>query len=1088
MADPTPAPEPKTSPPSAPTRRAWDRARLVDLGLETLSLSMLAFIATGLVVWSGRREISRELAEAWLRDHGIEAAVELDDLDATGFTGKIRLGARDNPVFAADRLEVAYDLAAPWNGEKFGIQTKAVRLVRPRVLASLDEKGQVRFGALQPLIDEALKSPRKPNVPGPAILVEDARLDLITPGGRARITGDASMDDGQLLRFDGRLAPLRYAVRDLALDAKGATVSARKRGDRLTLEVSLSIDSLDSKAADLADASAKLSADLPYPDLAQMTASGPLEARLALRANGGRLGDGQVEDAAGDLTLTGRIQGGLDDFAFLGRSRGSLRGARLSAPSLDARDASLALDLTRVSAGRAQGRITAQGAASAELRAAEAVAAGTAVRGLRARGGSDSLGLTADGKALTVSAPLSIDADAARLASGALALSSARLNAKGRVDQGPGGLSLALNGSAGGHSGVSAPDAQRLAALIPNPAYAKPLSRALRTFDLAVPAVGLDLKGGRTKVTLGREARLSAPNGVVLTANAPKGLLLDTGPEGARGALQASLSGGGLPTVKVSTPSWKAAGGVMTAPLSIAAQNFDLPPIEGVTGQVDGQARIAGGRFTLTTAKCVPITAKAYALGENPVTGIKAKLCPAKAPLVAAGADGWSAALRFEDGEGSLAVAEAKLQNVKGEATFGGAGGFDRSTVRVDGAAITDAAPERRFNSILAKGGLTLSGGLWSGTFQGSTPVGQPLGEIRLRHVVATGKGQADIDASRLVFAKDGLQPAELSPMAAFAKNAQGPASFTGVFAWDAQGATSRGRLMVNKVDFTSPIGFVATLDGAVDFTSLAPLTTAPNQTLKIVKIDSLVPLTAIESVFQLGADALHVSKATFEAAKGRISIEPTDVPLGPGKTISGVIVIEHLDLGEVLAASSLNDKVKAQAVVDGRLPFTFGPEGLRFQEGRIHAIQPGRIELSRAALTNVAASPAESPGAPPAQPAPNGGQVNAIQDFAYQAMENLAFDQLEAGVNSTDKGRLGVLFHIKGEHDPKVVEKARVGILDLIRGRAFNKRIALPAKTPVDLTLDTSLNFDELLAAWRRSFAEEEASTTPSRSGPVQP
>ena len=77
----------------------------------------------------------------------------------------------------------------------------------------------------------------------------------------------------------------------------------------------------------------------------------------------------------------------------------------------------------------------------------------------------------------------------------------------------------------------------------------------------------------------------------------------------------------------------------------------------------------------------------------------------------------------------------------------------------------------------------------------------------------------------------------------------------------------------------------------------------SPHAHAKIVKIDSLVPLTAIESVFQLGADALHVSKATFEAAKGRISIEPTDVPLAPGKTISGVVVIQHLDLGELLAA-----------------------------------------------------------------------------------------------------------------------------------------------------------------------------------------
>ncbi len=1080
MAEPPTAPETRKTP-----RKAWDRARLIDLGLEALSLSMLAMIATGLVVWSGRREISRELAEAWLREHGVEAAVELDDLDATGFTGKVRLGSRDNPVFAADRLEVAYDLSAPWNGEKFGIQTKAVRLVRPRVLASIDDKGQVRFGALQPLIDDFLKSPKTPNVPGPAVLVEDARLDLITPGGRARITGDASLDDGQLLRFDGRLAPLRYAARNLVLDAKGATVTARKRGDRLTIDVSLALDSLEAEAADLAGTTARLSADLPYPDLARMTASGPLEARLTLRAEDGRFGDAQGEAVTGDLSLTGRLDGGLESFAFLGRGRAALRGGRLSAPALDAREASLAVDLARIAGGRQDGRLTLRGAASAQLRVGEAVAAGTALRAFRARATSDNLGLIADANGASVNGPLKIEAGADRLAAGALAVASARLNASGRVDQSAKGLFLTLNGSAGGHSAVSGPDAERLAALIPNPDYGKPLSQALRTFDLALPAVGLEISGARTKLTLPREARLSASNGVVLTAAAPKALLMDAGPEGARGALQVALAGGGLPKVRITASDWRAAGGIMTSPLTIATESFDLPPIQGVTGQIDGQARIAGGRFTLTTPKCAPITAKAYALGEAPVTAIKATLCPARAPLVTAGANGWNAALRFQDAEGELALAQAKLRGVKGEATLGGAGGFERASVQVASAAVTDAAPERRFNAILAKGGLTLSGGLWNGTFQAATPVGAPLGEIRLRHVVATGVGQADIDASKLTFAKDGLQPADLSPMAAFATDARGPASFTGVFAWDAQnpnggGATSRGRLVADKIDFTSPIGFVATLNGAVAFDSLAPLTTAPDQTLRIVKINSIVPLTAVESVFQLAAESLKISKTTFEAAKGRISIEPIDVPLGVDKPLNGVIVIEHLDLGEVIAASSLAEKVTVQAVVDGRLPFTFGPEGLRFHEGRITAIQPGRVELSRAALTGVAASPADSPGAPPPAPA----QVNAIQDFAYQAMENLAFDQMEAGVNSTDNGRLGVLFHIKGRHDPKVPEKARVGILDLLRGRAFDKRIALPAKTPVDLTLDTSLNFDELLNAWKLAFSKP----AQTRSGAVQP
>ena len=44
---------------------------------------------------------------------------------------------------------------------------------------------------------------------GPAVLVEDARVTLRTPGGVARLTGDASLDDGQLLRLDAAIAAMR---------------------------------------------------------------------------------------------------------------------------------------------------------------------------------------------------------------------------------------------------------------------------------------------------------------------------------------------------------------------------------------------------------------------------------------------------------------------------------------------------------------------------------------------------------------------------------------------------------------------------------------------------------------------------------------------------------------------------------------------------------------------------------------------------------------------------------------------------------------------------------------------------------------
>jgi hypothetical protein len=90
------------------------------------------------------------------------------------------------------------------------------------------------------------------------------------------------------------------------------------------------------------------------------------------------------------------------------------------------------------------------------------------------------------------------------------------------------------------------------------------------------------------------------------------------------------------------------------------------------------------------------------------------------------------------------------------------------------------------------------------------------------------------------------------------------------------------------------------------------------------------------------------------------------------------------------------------------------------------------------------------------------------MQDFAYQAMENLAFDRLQGKINSLPGGRLGLVLHIEGRNDPPKQEEARVGLFALLRGEAFKQPVPLPKGTPIDLTLDTSLNFDELLRAYQ--------------------
>jgi hypothetical protein len=191
------------------------------------------------------------------------------------------------------------------------------------------------------------------------------------------------------------------------------------------------------------------------------------------------------------------------------------------------------------------------------------------------------------------------------------------------------------------------------------------------------------------------------------------------------------------------------------------------------------------------------------------------------------------------------------------------------------------------------------------------------------------------------------------------------------------------------------------------------------------------------------------------------------------------VLNFDGVQLHDIVEASPFGDKVEFDAKVSGRIPFEVQAERVRILGGSLKAIQPGRISIQRTALTGVSASTSvETPaGAPPAPEPP----PDTFTDFAYQAMENLAFDTLEATVASREDGRLAVLFHIVGRHDPPKKQEIRLSLLDLIRRDFMNRQLPLPSGTGVNLTLDTTLNLDDLL----KDYADYQRLRS---SPPVQP
>ena len=479
------------------------------------------------------------------------------------------------------------------------------------------------------------------------------------------------------------------------------------------------------------------------------------------------------------------------------------------------------------------------------------------------------------------------------------------------------------------------------------------------------------------------------------------------------------------------------------------------------------------GAASFALTGCAPVFASEVGTGDSRLTRLAMRLCPDGGPLAMADPSGWRLAGRIDGGAGESPMMAARLAGVAASfAAHGGPRQAPSGSLRITGARLTDLSGETRFAPLAATGEAALDGETVRGQFSLATLRGQGLGRGTFVHDLRDGTGRARFAAPALAFAAKGLQPRDIAPSLRMMSRAHGHVTFDGDLAWSSRGVTSSGRLATRDLGFTSPVGDIVDAAGQIVLSDLAPLTTAPSQTITARRVDGLVSVTNVKIGFDASPTALDVTSATARVASGQASIEPFHVNLGSQATWRSTLVLHHVDIGSLIAASSLASSMTLQAVVDGRLPFEAGPTGLRFTQGRIEAVGPGRLTIARGALAG--AGPAASGG-----PAVN----NAAQDFAYQALEDLAFDKLDASIDSVADDRLRVLFHIKGRHDPPAKTTARVGLWALLRGKAFDKPLPLPSDTAINLTLDTSLNFGELIhsldAIWKGG--------APDRSLPVQ-
>jgi hypothetical protein len=530
------------------------------------------------------------------------------------------------------------------------------------------------------------------------------------------------------------------------------------------------------------------------------------------------------------------------------------------------------------------------------------------------------------------------------------------------------------------------------------------------------------------------------------------------------------LDGGGLPSIEIRVPRYTFAGGALDARVGLKS-TLDLGPAKQARINAAGRAQFGAGQVRFDPDGCADIVAERLDLGATPIEAPNARICAAPgAPLIQASSAGWRSRGRLADAGAASDLYKVRVDQIG--ADFDAQGGGARATtarLHLTRADLKDTGAPVRFEPVSASGDLGLERGLWRGKLAVTTLKGQAIGTVDIRHQEANGEGEAVLDAPAIHFARGGLQPGDLSPLAEPLRSAQGDARLKGLIRWSQGGLASSGEIATAGLDFASPLGAVTRMETDIHLTSLLPPVTAPGQVVTARKVDAVIPLDSIRLVFSLDAARLSLESGHIGAAGGVIGFEPVQFPFAPGGVARGAIVLTGIDLGKVVAASTLADKVKLDIVVDGRLPYTFGADGFKLLKGALVAVRPGRLSIQRDVFVGAV-------------------QPNAIQDFAYQALANLAFDSLDATVESRSGGRLGVIFHVKGSHEPAVGQEAYVGLRQLADGSAFQKPIPLPKGTPIDLTLDTSLNFDQLLGDYRNALTQSHGpERASSRSGAVQ-
>lgn len=886
-------------------------------------LAVLVALALG-VAWMQRIQLAEGFIADELARRGVPARFTVTEI---GFfrqrIERVSIGDPANPDLVADWVEVdtGFTLGGP---VVTGVRAGPLRM-RGRLA-----DGKLSLGAL----DKLLPPPTGKPVELPRLFVDlaDARMALATPYGdfALALKGTGRLDDG----FAGRLGAQSARVEVAGCTARRASadVAVRIAAARPSLRGPMRADAVACGEALAWEPAVDLNVAL---DAALTRWRGQAGVSVASLQSG----DAVAESVRGTLGFAGsaaRTSGRLD-----------LAAERFALPQGDGEGLALAGSYVAGEGGASfEGTVSSTRAALApDLRASLAgfgdSGAGTPAAPLIAQ---FARALDAAAKGGRLEAALSVDGEGARVSRASfVAASGATLvleGGEGVAIRWPAEVQVnaTLTTRGGGLPEAAVQLAQaRPGAPVAGSAFVQPYAAGGARLELTTVRFSA-APGGVTRVST--QATLSGPlpggrvDRLVVPLDARwdgRGLIVNPGcaPVAfARLAASSLVLGASRLTV---CPVGGALFALRGESVSGGARVADVR-LDGRIGESALSLAAAGGRFDFASQDFA-LTDVAARIGSDSVTRLDVARLDgrvvdggARGGFAGAGGQIGTVPLLLSDGAGAWRIAD--------------------SVLTLDGAMrVSDAAEAPRFLPLTSSDvRLTLADNRIEATGTLVAPKdGSKVADTRIVHDLSTSHGSAVLDVPGIVFAEEGLQPSDLTPLTfGVIAAVKGKVSGEGRVAWTPEAVTSDGVFRTAGTDLAASFGPVTGLSTEVRFSDLLNVQTPPGQVATVALLNPGVPVENGTLRYRLlDSQRVQVEGARWPFAGGVLELDPTVIDFAAVDERRMTFRLTGVDAAQFLQEMEFKN-LNATGTFDGVLPMVFDARGGRIEGGHLTAREGG--------------------------------------------------------------------------------------------------------------------------------------------------